>query len=123
MRYTKTDQAEARELLKKYLKPKTVVYTKLKHVSSSGMSRVIDLFVIKKNEPIRLTWAVAALCDYSYDRKYEGLKVGGCGMDMGFAVVHDLGYTMWPKGTKKPHGTRNGEPDTDGGYALSQRWL
>ena len=45
--------------------------------------------------------------------------VGGCGFCGGFDIVQALGYALWPKGTKKPHGTRNGEPDTCGGYALT----
>jgi hypothetical protein len=30
---------------------------------------------------------------------------------------------LWPNGTDTPHGTRNGEPDTNGGYALKHRWM
>lgn len=60
---------------------------------------------------------------YTFDRDRTGLKVSGCGMDMGFHLVYNLGATLWPKGTKKPHGTRNGEPDSCGGYALQHRWL
>lgn len=28
-----------------------------------------------------------------------------------------------PNGTDKPHGRRNGEPDSSGGYALKSRWM
>lgn len=28
-----------------------------------------------------------------------------------------------PDGAPAPHGTRNGEPDTAGGYALKHEWL
>ena len=52
-----------------------------------------------------------------------GIKIGGCGMDMGFYLVYNLGYTLYPNGTPKQHGTRNGEPDFDGGYAFKQAWL
>ena len=55
--------------------------------------------------------------------KTGGLRVSGCGMDMGFHVVYNLGYALWPDGTPEPHGTRNGAPDSDGGYALKHRWL
>jgi len=44
-------------------------------------------------------------------------------IDMGFHVVYNLGRTLWPEGTPEPHGTRNGEPDRDGGYALNHQWL
>ena len=53
----------------------------------------------------------------------NGVVVQGCGMDMGFDLVYSLGYAIWPKGTPKPHGKRNGEPDRDGGYALKHSWI
>jgi len=90
------DQQEAREALLEILKPGATVYTSCSHVARSGMSRTIELCV-----PV----------------------VGGCGMDMGFAVVYDLGLSLWPAGTPAPHGTRNGEPDSNGGYALKHSWL
>ena len=117
-------EVDARAQLKRLgVKPGSTVYTVLRHVSASGMSRVIDLFVIHKGEPCRISHAAAALMSYNLDSKHDGLKVGGAGMDMGFHVVYSLGSHLWPKGTAKPHGTRNGKPDRDGGYALKQRWL
>lgn len=59
----------------------------------------------------------------NYDSDRSGIKSSGCGMDMGFALVYSLGATIWPKGTPKPHGKRNGEPDREGGYALKHSWL
>lgn len=53
----------------------------------------------------------------------DAIRVGGAGMDMGFHLVYSLGSALWPDGTKKPHGTRNGEPDRAGGYALKHQWL
>ena len=41
--------------------------------------------------------------------------------DMAFDAVYSPGMAMWPQGTAKPHSTRNGEPDTCGGYALNHR--
>lgn len=37
--------------------------------------------------------------------------------------VYSLGRTLWPDGTRAPHGRRNGQPDSDGGYALKHSWL
>lgn len=54
---------------------------------------------------------------------HDAIKIGGCGMDMGFALVYELGMKLWPDGTPEPHGQRNGEPDSNGGYALRQRWI
>ena len=106
------------------------VYTVLRHVSASGMSREISLFVadVEKRDGKRvpiirdITYtAAAAMADNMGKR--GGIVIGGAGMDMGFALVYNLGRTLWPNGTKKPHGTRNGQPDTDGGYALNHSWL
>jgi hypothetical protein len=55
--------------------------------------------------------------------KNNGVKVAGCGMDMGFHLIYSLSYALFPKGTDAPHGTRNGVPDSDGGYALKHEWL
>jgi hypothetical protein len=68
-------------------------------------------------------WLAAKAMADNFDRDRQGIKIGGCGMDMGFALVYNLGSTIWPKGTPKPHGRRNGEPDSDGGYALKHVWL
>lgn len=117
-----TEKIESIQALRKILKPRDTVYCVLRHVSSSGMSLRIDFYVVKKGAIVYLTGWVGSALEY---RRHSdgGLVVGGCGMDMGFAVVYNLGETLWPKGTKKPHGVRNGEPDSDGGYALRSEWL
>ena len=114
---------EACNSLREFIAPGATVYTRLNHRARSGMMRVIDLFVIQDNEPRRITWTVCQALGETYNRKHEGLKMSGCGMDMGFDAVYRLRYALWPNGTDKPHGTRNGEADSNGGYALKQRWL
>lgn len=99
-----------------------------------------------------LTRLVATACGFRFDYKSESLVIGGCGMDMGFHVVYTLGRVLFPDGfgtvgtngairDLRPqskelaekavacgysfHG-RNGDAsgwDTDGGYALKQRWI
>jgi hypothetical protein len=68
-------------------------------------------------------WLAAKAMDDRFDPDRYGIKIGGCGQDMGFSLVYNLGATLWPKGTRKPHSTRNGEPDTAGGYALNHKWI
>jgi hypothetical protein len=114
------DRENAIKALKKILKPGDTVYTILRHVSRSGMMRHISLIAGKDSHDITYLAAKAMNDKIAKD---GGIKTPGCGMDMGFHLVYNLGYTLWPKGTPKPHGTRNGEPDSDGGYALNQRWL
>lgn len=115
-------------ILKKLLKPGTTVYTVLRHCSSSGMSRCIDLFIVQKNKPCCISYTAAKVMGRSLDRKHEGIKIGGAGMDMGFSLVYSLGRKLYPKGFKHRKGThlRNGDTsgrDNDGGYALNQSWL
>lgn len=115
----KLQREQACQHLRKVLKPGDMVHTILRHCSRSGMRRHISLFA---PGPTEITY-YAALAMGAKRADDGGIKVDGCGMDMGFDLVYRLGRTLWPSGTSKPHGTRNGEPDTDGGYALKHHWL
>lgn len=148
---TKNEEREnAIESLKALLKPGAIVNTILRgKPSASGMSRTIDLLIVvprydtiyqKKpngmndydapskrklvgHEIRSIGWTAAKAMGVKFNADKQGITVGGCGMDMGFSLVYDLGRTLWPKGTPKPHGRRNGEPDREGGYALKHRWI
>jgi len=120
MATSKAQRTEALARLHEILKPGDTVHTILRHVSRSGMMREISV-IGPNNEDI--TWHVMHVGGYRRSDKTGGLRVSGCGMDMGFHVVYNLGCAMWPDGTPDPHGTRNGDPDSDGGYALKHRWL
>lgn len=120
----KTRQEYIRDL-RKTLKPGTRVYTVLRSASRSGMSRRIDLYTVRKGQLAFLTGSVAyALNEPGYfGSKGRGLRVNGCGMDMGFHIVYSLSRVLYPKGYKLPRGKigRNGDTsgfDSDGGYAL-----
>lgn len=125
-KYTKEQTVEAITHLRKILKPGDTVYTLLRSVSRSGMSRTMDVYCIRKGELVYLTgWVAQAL---GMNRRDHHLQVSGCGMDMGFHVVYEIGRVLFPKGFKQPKGRhgRNGDTsgfDNDGGYALQQRWL
>lgn len=121
MKYSEKEVNESRAYLLKMLKPGATVLTVLRNVSRSGMSRRIDLYTVHKGEVTYLSHAAAVVM--GAPRPTDGIKVGDCGMDRGFHLVYNLGYALWPNGTPKPHGKRNGEPDSDGGYALKQSWL
>ena len=114
--------------LKKWIKPGTTIYTKLESVSASGMSRRISVYAVrpaKKGEAAQIANITSAVANVTGDTVSDkgGIVANGCGMDMGFTIVYALGRGMWPKGTPKPHGTRNGAPDKEGGYALKHSWL
>lgn len=113
--------------LKKRIKPGDTVYTVLRHRSASGMRRHISLFIIGKRKGekphiLDIDYSAAIVMGDKV-AKDGGIIADGCGQDMGFALVYNLGRALWPKGTPKPHGSRNGAPDSDGGYALKHSWL
>jgi len=115
------------DLVKWIRRTRPDVYTQVEHVSRSGMSRHINVYVIKDNEPINLNYMIERLGIYNRN-KNGSLTVSGCGMDMGFAVTYELSRALFPDGFKYRIGEwhRNGDPsprDRDGGYALKHRWL
>ena len=102
-RYSKTQVDEAKAQLRKWLKPGDTVHTILDHVSSSGMTRHIRVVLLKGSEALHPNHSVAVVLGYSRARRGDGLVVGGCGMDMGFHIVHSLGYALY--GHEAEHGT------------------
>ena len=69
------NQTEAIENLRGIISVGDRVYTILRHRSASGMTRWLDLYIIKDNTPRRITWLAAAALGYTYDFKREALKV------------------------------------------------
>ena len=93
-----TDRDEAISELRARLKPGQEILCVLRHVSRSGMQRVIDLKVIEGGEMRGLGWSAARAVGYQYDTKRDGAILNGCGMDMGFEFVYNLGRALWPDG-------------------------
>ncbi len=123
-----SDRAAAADTLREYLKPGTVVTSVLRHVSQSGMQRSISLCVVRDGEIWDISYVAARALDYRIDDKNGGIKIGGAGMDMGFALVYNLSRVLYPQGFERPANARHRNGDTspresDGGYALSHRWL
>jgi len=126
MKYTKEQISDAKERLQAILKPGDKVYTILRHVSSSGMMRSISLVVVKDNIPDTIDHLAVRVLGLTRDKNDEGIRVGGCGMDMGFHLVYELGYILFPNGFDYTGTGRNGDTsghDNNGGYALKQAWL
>jgi hypothetical protein len=99
-------------LLTHYVKAGTKVYTIMRHVSSSGMSRNISLVIANGDEVIDITYYAAhALGDKLIESKgHRAIRVNGCGMDMGFHLVYSLSSVLFA-----------GEDRA--GYKLSHRWI
>lgn len=98
---------DARADLLEWFPAGSTMTTLLRHVSSSGMSRSIS--IVHNDQDI--TWTVARFLGEPLD-SHGGIRVDGCGMDMGFHLVYSLSRKLY----------RNAL-DTDAGYAISQRWL
>lgn len=105
----------AMEFLKETLKPGDTVYTILRHVSRSGMQRVIDAiaFVQKPGwstkdapTPLWIGGSVSLVLDRRYNTRERGVVENGGGMDMGWHLVNSLSQAMFGEGGK-----------------LEQRWL
>lgn len=109
-----TDQELARQdLLENYFTGESyTVYTVLRSVSSSGMTRHISLKVAQGSNIYDITYTAAlAMGDKVSDyHGYNTIKVSGAGMDMGFHLVYNLSSVLF-------HGQERA------GYVLSHRWL
>lgn len=108
-------QEQAQESLREILKHGDTVYCVLRSVSSSGMSRNIDFYAIKNDQPIWLSGYICAAMDWKRG-KDRGITIKGCGMDMGFHAVYCLASMLWPKGNPN-------RDDKDGGYLLKSAWM
>jgi hypothetical protein len=111
---------EAKEqLLKWFVKEGDTVYTVLRSVSSSGMSRTMSLKVVNEGRISDLTYWASKVLDWPLVEVNgsRALRVGGCGMDMGFHTVYTLARVLF-------RDKYEGQPDAvDAGYSLSQAWL
>ena len=88
-----------------YGKGEVYVYTNLVHVSPSGMTRWIKPLVIVNDRPLNISYHVNHLLDYKPVEKNgtQCVRVGGCGMDMGFHLVYTLSSILFDDGYKIKH--------------------
>lgn len=101
------------ELFENYISEDNLtVYTILRKVSASGMTRHISFKSVEGSSIYDITYLVArVLGDKVSDvNGYNTIKVNGCGMDMGFHMVYSLSSVLY-KGEERA------------GYKLSHRWL
>lgn len=124
MNRSKQEVLDAKDRLLESVKAGDTVFCILRHRSRSGMSRVIQLVVFKDDgkygiQPRWLGYNAAIAMGWRYDEKNEGVRIGGCGMDMGFHAVYSLSRVLFPNGAKTDHSSSQ----RDGGYALRHRWL
>ena len=106
---TKAERAETAERkadaiaqLREMLPPGTEVRTILRHVSRSGMRRVISVTWGDQD----WSWLVARALGTHIDQRHGGITRDGCGMDMGQDLVMSLSRALH-----------------DDLYAITSRWL
>jgi hypothetical protein len=101
------------QLLTHYVKEGDTIYTVIRSVSASGMSRTMSVKVARDNRIADITFNVAHALDYPLVEVNgsRAIRVSGAGMDMGFHVVYSLGRVLF-----------RGQGE-DPGYLLNHRWL
>lgn len=92
--------------LREMMPPGSTVYTILRHKSANGMSRRISVIVIEDGEIRQPDYMAAEALGLRMHPTQEGIVVKGCGMDMGFHLVHSLSSALYGDG-----------------FALKHRWL
>lgn len=93
------EKEEARNRLRELLKPGDIVHCILRHVSRSGMFRRISLVKVGKDGSMfHLDGLIVRAGLGKFRGRDEGLVAGGCGMDMGFALVYSLSRSLYGDG-------------------------
>jgi hypothetical protein len=103
LKITKAEQARldreyAKErLLTHYLKPGDTVYTVLRKVSSSGMTRHYSLVVASNGKIDDITYYASKAIEWPLVEStgHRAIKVSGCGMDMSFHLVSTLSAVLF----------------------------
>lgn len=85
------------QLLTHYVKEGDTVYTLIRSVSASGMSRTMSVKIVRDNRIDDITFYVAHALDYPLVEVNgsRAIRVSGGGMDMGFHVVYSLGRVLF----------------------------
>lgn len=100
---TTHEKTEAIAQLRETFPRGTEVHIILRHVSRSGMERAISVI---GPDLMDVSYLVARATGRRIHPRHDGVKCGGCGMDMGFDLVYSLAMAMY-----------------NDGYALRHRWL
>lgn len=97
MKYPTEVIVDAREYLLRLLASNSKVYCSVISVAKSGMSRRIKFYVIYNNRIINITRLMQIL--RGQKTSDNGMRIDGCGMDMGSVAVDGLDSTLGLGGT------------------------
>jgi|TARA_R110000744_G_scaffold52886_10_gene113186 hypothetical protein len=74
------------------------VYYQINKVSANGMNRNISFFLSVDSKVVKLDFLMSKILDMKLSTNWRGgIKVRGCGMDMGFKIINDLQNTIFIK--------------------------
>ena len=95
-RLSKAERQTAADDLRAILPPGSTIFPIVTHVARSGMSRSIRFLIVhpRDGQISDISWMIGRALGYNVDRNHGGLRVGGCGMDMAFHVIHSLSYAL-----------------------------
>ena len=99
MATTKAQQTERDEKLAQLradLPMGSTVYTVVRHVSSSGMMRVISAHYVNSHGDI--AWIDLGAAGFALHARERGYVVKGTGMDMAFHAVYTLAHALYGNG-------------------------
>ena len=96
MNRTNSEFETAKQELKSMLKDGSTVYTVLRSVSRSGMSRDITPLILTPDGPRYIQGPVHVLLNLPYGLRsgFFGVKIKGCGMDMGYHLVERMSQAL-----------------------------
>lgn len=85
------------QLLTHYVKEGSKVFTSLRKVSSSGMTRHYSLFIVQGEDIVNITYYAAHALGWNLVESsgQRAIKVNGTGMDMSFHLVSSLSAVLF----------------------------
>lgn len=98
-----TAKAESLATMREVLKPGDTVFTIVRSVASSGMSRTISPIIFLDNDVNQAryyTYHIGRILGLTQVNAMgnDALRIGGCGMDMCAHLVDCLSYELFPNG-------------------------
>lgn len=128
---------EARERLRVLFPPGSEVHCSVTQVARSGMSRQIAVYAIEDGQIRNVSRWVAWATESRLSKSDDAVIIGGCGMDMCFALVYNLSHALYRDGftctgetcpsndhSNPPRPARDGKMHhSESGYALRHRTI
>lgn len=96
-------QIEAQNYLLDNIQKGDTIYTVLLNVSPTGMSRSIMTVIWTEKGVRNISRLVARALEMKWHPDKNCINISGCGMDMGFSIVYDMGSVLFGDGYSLKH--------------------